>query len=676
MNVNRFLLPTLLLALGASGASAQVVRNIRAEHRAGQTFVTWREGTTAGTRYRVYRSSFRIDDDSDLGDAELLGEVDDRSSRNQGRSLASGDEHRWVISPGEGELAANEGLFVYTVERASTRAYYAVTSVLEGREDKRIDTDENATDSRLEETPAPPQPVLQERDSSGELWAHWVSDRATPFMPALSPWPSSGFNFRFEPGSASGRRGLVLRLHSAGQTYSQGWPHRFEVQGDVDILALSDLQPYTSWSLWFGAQERLPDAPGPGTRVWNYTQQRIFWTLDWMRARLGTTHDPERVYVVGGSMGAIGAMWLATEAPERFAAVLCRNGLFDLRATDYRNPAGFEAVLGKFELGLLTRDGLPILDRTRANFMASLAPAEDWPVIRTVNGRNDETLGWSSAVGLMDGLARTHRPAVHYFDERIHNPLGYWVNLERTLLARTFQTRRDRPCLRFDDCSLDDDPGSGDRYDGDAIGTINGYLDYDVGTAAATGTGLDFDVFLRASGALDDAPSATGWAEMTPRRASPFSLAPGDLVRYTLTARGALVDEHVLIADKYGLVHTPRAPLERSPRHARFERWSPGPNHLFIGAAPIPGDKLQVVVNGVPGAPWSLYLGWGDAKGAPFSQEGVDYFAFRDVFGPAGLAQVWLKVPGSVPQGSWIWGRAFTAGRLWPRVGVQVQPWQ
>src|SRR4030095_11688806 len=110
----------------------------------------------------------------------------------------------------------------------------------------------------------------------------------------------SGFNFRFEPGSAPGVHGLVLALHAAGQSYAQGWPHRFEVPRDVDILALNDLQPHTNFSFWFGAHERWPGPPTASTRIWNYTQQRVLWTLDWMSARLGAALDRERVYAVGG----------------------------------------------------------------------------------------------------------------------------------------------------------------------------------------------------------------------------------------------------------------------------------------------------------------------------------------------------------------------------------------
>jgi len=665
----------LLLALCASTARAQEVRNLKLLHRSGQTFLTWSESPQDGTSYRVYRSRTKLSSEAALAAADLLGEVGDLTSRNQVRTLATGNEHGWVILEGQPELTDAQGLFVYTVEEPSVRAFYAVTSVRDGVEDRTLRSGFNFNGTGVLETAAPPEPVLQLSDASGELWAHWVSDRDTPFQKALSPWPSQGFNFRFEPGSAPGQHGLAVVLHAAGQTYGQGWPHRFEVQGDVDLLDLSDTHPYTNFSFWFGAHERMPGTPLPTSRLWNYTQQRVLWTLDWMSARLGPDLDPERVYAVGASLGAIGTMLLAGETPERFAAILCRNGLYDLEATDYRNRDIFQRLYGRFELGLKTDGGLTVLERFHARFMASRDRAQEWPVIRTINGRNDETVGWQSAIDLFSGLAGSYRPAVHYFDERTHTPQGYWVALERQLLARTFATRRDRPSLRFLRCSLDDDPGNGERTDGDLVGAINACVEYDPTTSAATVGGVDFDVYLRASGALDDAPEATGWAALTPRRTAPFTLVAGDRVRYTLREAGRVVDQHVLIADANGLVHTPRAPLTRTPRQARFERWTPAANHLFLAPAPIAGDFLQLVVNGNPGANWKARLGVGDATGAPFSQPGVDHVIFDGKLDGDGLATVWVKVPPGVAAGTWIWAQAFTGGRWWQAAGTQVQAW-
>jgi len=375
-------------------------------------------------------------------------------------------------------------------------------------------------------------------------------------------------------------------------------------------------------------------------------------------------------------MGAIGSMLLAGEAPGRFAAVLCRNGLYDLQADDYRNQAVFRRLYGDFGLGLLTRQGMPIAERMHAVHMASLDLAQEWPVVRTINGRNDETVGWSSAVGLMAGLLDAHRPAWHYFDERTHSPQGYWADLDRVLLSRTFHTRRDRPSVRFAHCSLDQDPGDGTRTDGDAIGTINGTVDYDPATATADADGAELDVFLRSVGTLDDAPVGSAWAALTPRRTAPFVITPGERVRFSLrTAGGTVVDEHVLQADAHGLVTTPRVPLELAHRTARFEHWSPAAGHLFVGTAPIPGDSLQALVNGTPGTPWSLALGVGNAEGAPFAERNHDYVVLNGVLDASGFVDLRLPMPPAMPAGSWLWGIAFADGRWWSLVGVPVQNW-
>lgn len=675
MSLSRSVLLVALCTWCAGAASAQsplavpseIPSEIQVTARAGQSFITWRELPASGVHYRVYRSSRVIASGTDLAEADFLGEVDDRSSRNQGRSLASGVEYTWIITPGGQPLAADQGLFVYTIETSVPRAaYYAVTKVVANVEDRTVVLGTNATSFGIFEKAKPPQPVLQNDQPEGQLWAHWVSERDTPFLPALSPWPSRGFNFHFQAGSAAGPHGLVVRLHAAGQTYLQAWPQRFETPADVDGLALSDLSPYTSFSFWYGSQELLPGTPSSSTRVWNYTQQRVLWTVDWMVQRLGASHDPERLYVVGGSMGAIGAMYLLAEYPERFAAALLRNGLYDLKATDYRNPSLFQRLFGDFKLDLETRQGLPILERTNAVFMASRDPSQEWPVLRTLSGRHDETVGWMSAVGFMRGLAEIGRPAVHYFDERTHNPNGYWRPLERTLLGRTFRTRRDRPSLSFTACSLDDEPGDGTRMDGDQVGTLNGYVDYDPATASATSNKLEFQVFVRDEGVLDDSPAPRAWAELGPWRTQSFTLAPGEAVLYTLLAGANVVDHHLLFADAWGHVRTPLAPLDTSSRTCRFERGSAAaPVPLFVGRAPLAGDDLQVVLRGRAGQKWNLVLDLGRPR--MLGQTGF--------FDDSGIADLRLRVPASVPAGTRLVFRGVIGGTPTPVRTVRVQAW-
>jgi hypothetical protein len=293
-------------------------------------------------------------------------------------------------------------------------------------------------------------------------------------------------------------------------------------------------------------------------------------------------------------------------------------------------------------------------------------------VLRTIGGRLDETVGWSSYVGLMRGLAGVGaRPAIHYFDDREHNPVGYWRTLERTLIARTCRVRRDRPSLRFDGCSLDDDPGHGERLDGDMIGTINAYLEYDPETAQRSADELLFDVYLRDKGALDDAPEDRGWARMTPCRTGAFQPAPGEPVLYSLEDDGEVVDEHVLFADQHGRVRTPSAPLGKDTRVARFLR---GPalqlDDLFVGAAPMPGEDLQMVLHGAPGAPWVLVV---SLHGAGLRDGNLILSGILDDEGFSALA---LPLPDLLRPGGRIAARARIAG-VWGALEVVTlqRPW-
>lgn len=662
----RLLPASLVLVLGAAPLAAQAAREIHGEHRNGQTFLTWRESAAANVDYRVYRSARPIRTNADLNAADYLGEVNDRSSRNQGRSLAAGNEHQWVIVDGGPELDVDQGLFVSTAE-VSGKAFYAVTSVQNGVEDRTLVSGVNTSAGQIIETVGSPQPVVQSVDSAGTLFGHWVGDRDTPSQPALSILPSHGFNFRIDPGSAPGPHGLVVRLHAAGQTYAQGWPARFEAPGDVDILALSDLQPYTGWTFWFGAQEDLPGAPGAGTKVWHYTMDRAFWTLDWAAQYLGTAHDPERVYVSGGSMGAIGGMYLLNEHPERFAAALLRNGLYDLLASDYRNPAIFQTLFGSFGLDLSTRSGLSVWLRTNGAYMATMDPSVDWPVVRTISGRLDETVGWSSFVELAGALKSAKRPAVHYFDDRDHSPRGYWHDLERPLLNRTFATRRDRPLLRFDDCTLDQTIGNGDRLDGDLIGTVGGYVEYDPATASRAPGELSFDVFLRAQGTLDDAPAANAWVRLTPRRTGPFTPGPDEIVQFRLLEGAIVRDEHWLAPDENGLVTTPLVPVGLSPRHASFVRLPrPSIPEVLVGPMLHRLDDYQALLVGPAGVDWAAALVLGDENG-PTAFGTADRALFSGVLDSRGLTDLRFALPSWLQPGQVVWTRA--------RIGDVVTDW-
>ncbi len=658
MSVARFLSP-FIVAIGLElTAQAQDVRNLSVFHQEGQTFVTWTELFDQSMRYRVYRDTKAMRSFADLQGAEFLGEVGSDSSYNLGRSLATNRDYTWIIREGDKALSAFAGLFVNTVMSDAVDAYYAVTSVSAGgTENTLVKRGRNSLHRGLSETMAPTQPVLQNIDGTGELWAHWVTNRGTPYEEALSLKPSHGFNFRFDAGGLPGPRGLAIRLHSAGETFPQGWPHRNEVQGDIDILAISDLLPESLWTLWFGYHEKLPGPAANDTMIHLFTQKRVVWTLDWMQSKLGAAHDKERVYAVGGSMGAMGSIFLAGEIPERLAAVLCRNANFDLAAPDIANPWFVQDLLGTFSQNLKLPSGLAVYDRANASFMATANIGQDWPIVRTLNGRNDETVGWMATRNFYDAMKLAYRPAVHYFDDHIHGPHGYWYPLHDTLLRRTFAERLSRPTLRFSDFSLDQKYGDGQRLNGDLIGSVNGYVDYDPLTVQREPLGIVFDVALRGGIVLDAATAEVGTVRMTPRRTGQPALEQGMLVHYTLREGEVLKDEHILIADEFGLVHTPPAPVTHTSRSARFDMWfPPSLPYLFLGRAPIAPGELQTMLFGLPGVPFEIAYSIDEIAGRPKGGKRERGGTLGDSDSDDALLQgdAILRLEGTIPQAGYV----------------------
>ena len=65
---------------------------------------------------------------------------------------------------GGAELAASTGLFVHSVAEGTARSFYAVTSVVNGVEDRRLRSGVNTSASSVLENAAPPEPVLQTSD--------------------------------------------------------------------------------------------------------------------------------------------------------------------------------------------------------------------------------------------------------------------------------------------------------------------------------------------------------------------------------------------------------------------------------------------------------------------------------------------------------------------------------
>ena len=670
-------LPVLAL-LSAAPLAAQGVQGLQAAHAAGQTFVTWQEDPTA-LSYRVWRSASLLDQASDLDAATLLAEVLPGSGLNLRRSLSEGTPAPWVV-PVRGALPAGTGLFVHTVA-ADADAFYAVTPVRASGEDRTLVPGANSLAQAVPERAAPPEPWLQASGPGGETWAHWVSNRPTPFQEAMALEPGQGFNFLIRRGTTLLDHGLVVILHPRNSVYGQlARPFQgYDFPDDLGQLHPDDPFPDPGNTFWYGARTDFPEPADAGDLVDGFTLRRVLWELDWTLRYLADETDPERVYAIGNSMGAIGVMRLVEERPELFAAVLVRFGLFDFAAPDAREGEVFADLWGPSGLDLPDSSGLPAWNRLSSIVQTGAAPAEDWPLIVTVHGRRDATVGWSHVPPFLEAMRAAWRPGVHYWDESTHAGGGLWDAQVPVLLDRLWAWRNDRPQLFFADLSLNQDPGNGDPADGDPTGQWNATVDFDPAEAVEDADSARFLLRLRQEGALDDARAPSATLRLCPRRLQRFRIQPGEAVRFRWeTEDGLLVAEEVLVADARGHVLTSPVVLGTEPRRAVFEH-DPGLDAPFLGGpdSATPGSTLRLGIEGDPGEGWRLFASL-DLGISPVPGGSLDLAAPRllasgvlDTLGRAMLRQAVPDRPSL--RGRTVWLQAWSGGRTSNLHTIRIQ---
>jgi len=340
------------------------VKGVRAFHRAGQTFVTWRDpedsfgerpvswgelrdylrdtGTRQQVLYRVYRHQRPIDAAS-VKDAVLLAEVAPLSGFNvnswsrerlinqtvfsnedQGELGVYGPFTGWTTDSSQGgklviprlaiedgkALAAGMGLYVNSAA-ARQEAYYAVTAVAGGVENLADFSAANSLAKPVAEIPATWEPVEQPSgggfgfDFRGQrrFYVTWV---APPLAPRLMY-----FNWSVLVPPDSGEPcPAELYFHAPGYSYARP-PVKF-LDGSIQIC------PHDfPFSGWYGYTDAAGTLKNPAdAAVQPYTIRRIEAFLKWAQGKFSI--DASRIVAVGGDGAAI----MALNRPELFAYVL------------------------------------------------------------------------------------------------------------------------------------------------------------------------------------------------------------------------------------------------------------------------------------------------------------------------------------------------------------------
>ncbi len=305
---------------------ADVVSQLNARHRSGQTFLTWPE-TSQTARYNIYRHSQPITTNT-LPSATLLnrrwGSLGPDTSVN--RYATADVPANFVIEDLSAPLSSDTGLFVYTIpEGEQAQAYYAVTSIVNGLENTRIVPGVNSLASPVQEASATPIPILTSsiNEGKGRIYTQYMD--YSNWNPTFNGYAYSyvvTLPHNYDP---SRQYPLQLYLHA----YGSGYQLLPQTEYDWEFIKVvpSDLgsAQNTTHTWWYGfAADHNYETNGsiPATGVIeNFTEQRVLAAVREVVNNNGINVNPELIHVIGNSMGASGALALGMRYPDVFAGI-------------------------------------------------------------------------------------------------------------------------------------------------------------------------------------------------------------------------------------------------------------------------------------------------------------------------------------------------------------------
>ena len=347
----------------APGKSAPRVAGLKAVHRGGQTFISFKEiedlagadGLTwkafekiqAGAearrrvRYHVYRGAKPITAET-LDRAERIAVLSPLSGwnvhgRNSERAIdlklakqyalihghwnpfadARADGRwgvdcpldRFVIPAAKGDgrlLASDEGLYVHTAA-VKAKAYYAVIASINGTANAADLGPGNALARPVTEAPGRCEPVFQRQLPDQPFWNY--PDKRLHYVhwagPAHGNRPSQYYNWSVAVPEKLGKAApLELSLPREDRSY---WRTQYRLERDSIVITPYDW-PVETW--WYGYHEALGTLKSfrQGV-VRNYTERRLLWFVDW--AAKTWPVDTSRILVTAArrSSGGAGAGW-------------------------------------------------------------------------------------------------------------------------------------------------------------------------------------------------------------------------------------------------------------------------------------------------------------------------------------------------------------------------------
>lgn len=568
----------VLAALPVS--AAEQASELQAIHRAGQTFLTWKEVPAARAgeqptvadikrlaqgldkqhvRYRLYRSDKPI---RELEGLECVAEVAPLSGWNieyHGDPKPQQQALRYVIEEGKSPLAPNVAVWAHN-PAAAGKAWYAVTACADGKENTALDAG-NLLGKPVDETVGLGLPVLQRIEKPRSF--NYVDNPTLHYYVRWEPPPhcsQPGRPFDYVvgiPPNLARPAAVGIHLHCWGGSLNGGYGWWYNAEKGSILLA-SNQVPYDWWTgyheKYFQCQRSKENWAGGVVRP--YTQRRLLAFLDFVAGRWEV--DLSRTFTAGSSMGGSGSPMLAIRHGGRIAWAVSWVGVHvPARSPQFRSS--YAGVYGEPEWGVKFENGASPWDfYDDAQYLRS-RPRDEVGLILFSNGKNDGAIGWPQAVEFLRALQETRRPFVFVWGQSGH---GQRATMPVTLGERVMELdlATDRSLPAFGACSLDDDPGDGRPDNGEAKGQINLYLAWKTVTLVDEPTRWEMSVHL-----IEKSPKDACTVDVTPRRCQRFKPQPGQELTWTSTVDGKQIQTGTAVADRHGLVTLKGVKVTRSP---------------------------------------------------------------------------------------------------------------
>lgn len=565
-------LVTLLMTLAVVACAAPVATNLQAVCRQGQVFLTWDEPAGWQGQLTVLGSDQPITTQN-AGQATVLADHLSPGLANDwwlnpetyGNPLAKDPKtgqkppiphEGFLIVAGGKRLNPDSGLHVHTVapEEKGPRYYAVVSTGADGVRNWEVTAGVNALQTPVEVQAATVEPIWQKPEAQPDV----AAGKGKPLHLSLhAKTGRGGFDF------------LVFGDKSLG--WREGLPFKFgvTVTADAVIVAPTDrtwidrmfpegrdncqkLTPAIH-SFWYGYNSsiREPEKMPQGTVI-NYTERRLLWILDWVQRTYQT--DRNRVYAFGSSMGGCGSISFCLRHPEIFAGIRAH-----VPIVAYDRGSGGDSehriVAETGGLDMATAEGVTVRQRLDGTRFVKNTPG-DLPYLVITNGRQDASIPWWKNPDFYRAMRDGHHGILAAWDNGTHSDCAAnmpsdvkaWNNLNsfHALIA----LNKSYPA--FSNCSRDNNPGNGDKTDGDIVGFLNRGLTWE----EPADTPERYEVVVKWALEAESLPVTV---DVTPRRLQAFKIEPGQQVKAVNLDRasGQQVQQRTLTADAQGLVTFP-----------------------------------------------------------------------------------------------------------------------